>query len=83
MFEDEDFPGYWDTLILLNQDNYKLIKRFKLLMLAIFDQKRVKNGLEYPTFPYFSYGSCKQTYQDSLVGLPAKQFSFVPVNINI
>ena len=36
-----------------NQDNYKSIKRFQTLKMAIFDQKRAKNGLEDPEFSYF------------------------------
>ena len=58
----EECPGYWDTLILQNQENYK--SRFKPLKFAISDQKRAINDLEYPKVPYFSNVSCKQIYKD-------------------
>ena len=60
----EEFPGYWDTLILQSQENYESITQFKPLKFVISDQKRAINNLEYPKFPYFSYVSCKQIYKD-------------------
>ena len=57
VFEDEECPGYWDTTILQNQENYGSIIRFTPLKLAIWDQKRAKNCFKYPKFPLFSDGS--------------------------
>ena len=70
----EECPGYWDTLILQNQENYK--SQFKALKFAISDQKRAINDIEYPKFPYFSYGSCKQMYKDPFGKVTCKTLEF-------
>ena len=53
MFEDEDCPGYWDTLILQNQENYQSITQFNPLKLAILDQKRGKMASNIRNSPFF------------------------------
>ena len=57
------------------QVNYTIQTPIKL---AIFDQKRAKNGPEYPKFPYFSYGSCKQMYEDPFGKVICKTLEFRP-----
>ena len=64
--------------LIQNQENYVLITQFNPLKLAIFDQKRTKNGLEYPKFPYFSYGSCKQMDKDTFGKATCKTLEFCP-----
>ena len=72
----EKCPGYLDTLILQNQENYK--SRFKPLKFAISDQKRTINDIKYPKFPYFSNGSCKQMYMDPFGKVTCKTLEVCP-----
>ena len=74
----EECPGYWDTLILQNQENYQSITQFKPLKLAIMDQKRGKNWPQTSEIPLFSYGSCKQMYMDPFGKVTCKTLEFCP-----
>ena len=69
--------------LIQNQENYVLITQFNPLKLAIFDQKRTKNGLKYPKFPIFHMVPLNRWTRTLLARLPAKHLNSVPVNINI
>ena len=74
----EECPGYWDTLILQNQENYHSITQFKPLKLAILDQKREKMASNIRNSPFFSYGFCKQMYLDHFDKVTCKTLEFCP-----
>ena len=83
MFEDEDCPGYWDTRILQNQENYQSITQFKPLKLAILDQKGKKMASNIRNSPFFLMAPVNRCTWTLLARIPAKHLNSVPVNINI